>query len=1008
MVYFLKSRQERMTGQTFIQAINRYVAEINGIYRSGTGTEHSYRPALKTLLEHLTAGLTITNEPKRIACGAPDYIITQGDIPVGYIEAKDIPVGVHNKASKEQFDRYKRSLDNLIITDYLTFELFVDGELAVSVSIAQEKSGTIQADKKQYSAFTELIKTFAGFRGNTIYQSEQLAQMMAGKARLLAAVIEQALSGKNAEDDSLSGQLKAFRKILIHDLGPAAFADIYAQTLAYGLFAARMNDRSADTFNRGKAATLIPQSNPFLRKFFQYIAGYDLDERIRWIVDALADLFNWVAVEELLKEFGRANQDPFIHFYETFLAEYDPKLRESRGVYYTPLPVVRFIVQAVDDLLQTEFGLSKGLADNSKITRAIQGSGGTKKPVEFHRVQILDPAAGTGTFLAEVIGNIYRRFTRQKGLWTGYCAEHLIPRLNGFELLMAPYAMAHFKLDMILEQTGYQANADTRIRVYLTNSLEEPESKVPVLLMEKWLSDEAAEANGIKRDTPVMVVLGNPPYSVSSQNKGTWIEDLLDDYKINLHEKNIQPLSDDYIKFIRYGQYFIDHNGSGILAYISNNSFLDGLIHRQMRKRLLESFDRIYLLNLHGNTRKKERIPDDGKDINVFDIQQGVSINLFVKTGKKNTAENAAVFYYDLFGKREEKYQFLIKNTISTVPWQKIKPAAPQYFFITKDFSRQADYEESFGIQELFPVNTSGIKTHDDKNLVSFEPFKHNNQLYSYRPFDIRFINYDLTKVVRHRYQIMRHFLQGKNIGLIYKRGFTENAPPAFIANTIIDIRNWSCPGMQGSDYIAPLYCYPASDDLDHIAQRQPNLNLSIVTEIAEKTGLRFTAEKEASEDAFAPIDLLDYSYAVLHSPAYRQKYREFLKIDFPRVPYPETSEQFTDLAALGATLRGIHLLETVNYSGNLAEYPIEGNNTIDKPEYRDAKVWINKQQYFDAVPPELWDFYIGGYQPAQKWLKDRKGRSLNYDEIEHYQKILAALQSTITVQAQIDRIIGD
>jgi predicted helicase len=991
--------------------IAHYLNEVDKLYSSGNATEHSYRPALKSLFEKLTQGapapgLTITNEPKRIACGAPDYIITKGDIPVGYIEAKDISVGVHNKQNKEQFDRYKQSLNNLIITDYLTFELFVDGVQALSVSIAREKDGTIQADKKQYPAFIELIETFTSFRGNTIYQSEELARMMAGKAKLLAAIIQQALKDKQAENDSLSGQLEAFRKILIHDLSPEAFADIYAQTLAYGLFAARLNQKDASPFTRYLAPRLIPQSNPFLRKFFYYIAGIDLDGRIAWIVDALADLFNRVAVEELLKEFARANQDPFIHFYETFLAEYDPKLRETRGVYYTPLPVVRFMVQAVDDILQQEFNLSKGLADNSKIKRTIQEADGTKKQVELHKVQILDPAAGTGTFLAEVIGNIYERFARQKGLWAGYCAEHLIPRLNGFELLMAPYAMAHFKLDMVLEQTGYRA-MDKRIRVYLTNSLEEPEGDDPVLLMEKWLSDEAAEANGIKRDTPVMVVIGNPPYSVSSQNKGEWIQGLMDDYKKDLHERNIQPLSDDYIKFIRYGQHFISKNRSGILAYISNNSFLDGLIHRQMRNSLLQCFDKIYILNLHGSSKKKEATPDGGKDENVFDIQVGVSVNIFIKTDNKEEDELATVYHYGLYGGRESKYTFLLEHTLYTITWKTLSVESPQYFFVEKDFSGKADYEKGFKIDELFPVNSSGVKTHDDTNLVGFSPFSENNQLYNYRPFDIRHINYNLKKVVRHRFQVMQHFINGKNIGLIVARQCVSDWRYIFVNKTVADINLIATAGALGGGTVFPLYLYPVSDELDHTAQRQPNLNMELVAEIANKTGLRFTAEKQEAENTFAPIDILDYIYAVLYSNNYRETYREFLKIDFPRVPYPENAEQFTALAALGATIRGIHLLETVNCSGGLAEYPIEGNNAVDKPEFRDAKVWINKQQYFDAVPPEVWDYYIGGYQPAQKWLKDRKGRSLTYDEIEHYQKMVSALHLTIETQARIDEVRG-
>jgi predicted helicase len=775
-------------------------------------------------------------------------------------------------------------------------------------------------------------------------------------------------------------------------------------------------------------------------------------------VDALADLFNWVAVEELLKEFGKANQDPFIHFYETFLAEYDPKLRESRGVYYTPLPVVKFIVQAVDDILQKEFNLSKGLADSSKIKRIIQEAGGTKKQVEFHKVQILDPAAGTGTFLAEVIGKIYERFTRQKGLWAGYCAEHLIPRLNGFELLMAPYAMAHFKLDMILEQTGYQGTMDKRIRVYLTNSLEEPASNVPVLLMEKWLSDEAAEANSIKRDTPVMVVIGNPPYSGESANATK--EEFLQSYKKEpggvekLNEKNSKWLNDDYVKFIRYGQNFIDTYGDGILAFINNHSFLDNPTFRGMRWNLLQTFDKIYILDLHGNAKKKETAPDGSKDENVFDIQQGVSINLFIKTGKKKAGLDAEVFHYDLYGVRAVKYQFLLENNLAVVPYHKINPKAPQYFFVAKDFSSETEYKKGFSVQELFPINSLGLITKRDNLSISFNtdeqveklsyflndknnlgdvceyfdvPLKdkdnwdasiaRKNTKFNevrknildimYRPFDTRKIFYNEYFVARLNKKILRH-LQSANNAIIIGRqgqavGNADNWNIVYITNSLVDQNIF----YRGGGTVFPLYLYPEADTFDRSEPRRPNLNDSIVNIITKKTGLYFTEEKEETENTFAPIDILDYIYAVLHSPTYREKYREFLKIDFPRVPYPENAEQFTALAALGATLRSIHLLETVSYSGRLAEYPIRGNNAVDKPEYRDAKVWINKQQYFDEVPRNVWDFYIGGYQPAQKWLKDRKGRSLNYDEIEHYQKILIALHLTIEIQAQIDEVKG-
>jgi predicted helicase len=380
-----------------------------------------------------------------------------------------------------------------------------------------------------------------------------------------------------------------------------------------------------------------------LRKLFQDIAGYDLDDRLVWIVEELVSIFLATDVADIMKNFGKSTkqEDPVVHFYETFLAEYNPALRKARGVWYTPQPVVNFIVRAVDDILKTDFNLPQGLADTSKIkvktkhtTKATADLRSKLKEVEqeqeIHRVQILDPATGTGTFLAEVVRHIYQKFNRQQGIWSSYVNQHLIPRLNGFELLMDSYAMAHLKMDMLLTETGYKATSDQRFRIFLTNSLEEAHPDTGTLFS-SWLSDEADQANAVKRDTPVMVIMGNPPYSVSSTNKSEWIEKLTADYKKDLNERNIQPLSDDYIKFIRFGQHFIDKNGEGILAFISNNSFIDGLIHRQMRKHLMESFDKIYVLDLHGNSKKKETALDGSVDQNVFDIMQGVSINIFVK-----------------------------------------------------------------------------------------------------------------------------------------------------------------------------------------------------------------------------------------------------------------------------------------------------------------------------------------------------------------------------------------
>jgi predicted helicase len=903
-------------------------------------------------------------------------------------------------------------------------------------------------------------KQFTGCRGSSIYQTDTLAQLMAEKAKVLADSIEKALADKNAQDDTLTGQLAGFRRVLIHDLTEGTFADSYAQTLAYGMFAARLNDRSNEKFTRKRAAELIPLTNPFLRKFFQYIAGDDLEERISWVVDALADLFDCVAVAEILKEFGKANQDPYIHFYEYFLTAYNPALREQRGVYYTPLPVVQFIVRAVDEVLKGAFDLPLGLADNSKISRKQKNKDGDLENVEFHKVHILDPATGTGTFLSETINHIYQTFRNQQGLWAAYCAEHLLPRLHGFEILMAPYAMAHFKLDMKLKETGYTGDALHRLGVYLTNSLEEPDNKAPVLLMEKWLSDEATEASKIKSNVPVMVVMGNPPYNVSTQNQGKWIADLIGDYKEYLNEQNIQPLSDDYIKFIRFGQHYIEKNAGGILAYISNNSFLDGLIHRQMRKRLLEVFTNIYILDLHGSTKKCENNPAGGKDENVFDIQQGASINIFVKTGEgtqqtgisQKVKKHAQVFHADLYGTRKEKYDFLLSHTLDSVQWRRLSADAPYYFFVPRDFSGQEEYGRGFSLRDLFPVKANGIKTQRDDASITFsaqeaaslhadflalsreelmkkygfqnvrdwtiEGAKSDLEKHPlladkilYRPFDIRHTLYTgTTKGIMGypRHSIMRHLLSGENPALVASRQFGGKKQfVCFITKIITEIS--SQPFAPYS--VFPLYLYPDSGELDTSATRRPNLNPEVVKELATQLRLRFTDEKENNPGTFAPVDILDYIYAVLYSPTYRKKYQEFLKIDFPRVPYPENAEKFQKLTGWGAILRHIHLIDgeapqMQEKTQEYALYPIQGDNKTEKPEYRDGKIYLNKTQYFENVPEWVWNFYIGGYQPAQKWLKDRKGRQLSFGEIKHYQHIVRALWLTREIQEEIDKVI--
>jgi type I restriction-modification system DNA methylase subunit len=626
--------------------IQQYINNINQRYKLGNATEHTFRGDLQTLIESLVPDVQATNEPKRQSCGAPDYILTQKDIPVGFIEAKDIGDkdldGLKKTGNKEQFDRYKTSLNNLFFTDYIHFNLYRNGQLVTQIAIAQITDTEIIALPQNFAAFENLLKDFCSHISQTIKNPKQLAEMMAGKARLLSDIIEKALTTDetNKEDSTLKDQMNAFKHILIHDITPKGFADVYAQTIAYGMFAARLHDPTLPTFSRQEAAELIPKSNPFLRKLFGYIAGPDLDDRIKWIVDSLVEIFLACNVEEILKNYGKATkmENPIIHFYETFLSAYDPALRKARGVWYTPAPVVNFIVRAVDDILKTEFNLPQGLADTSKTKVKVNVQG---KPVEqeVHRVQILDPATGTGTFLAEVVKHIHQKFVSQQGIWSNYVENHLLPRLNGFELLMASYAMAHLQLDLLLTETGYKPTGNQRLRVYLTNSLEESHPDTGTLFA-NWLSQEANEANHIKRDAPVMCVIGNPPYSGESNNKGEWIMSLMEDYKKEpggkekLKEKNPKWINDDYVKFIRYGSHLIEKTGEGVLAFINPHGYLDNPTFRGMRWHLQKTFDKIYTIDLHGNSKKKETAPDGSADQNVFDIMQGVSINIFVKKKK--------------------------------------------------------------------------------------------------------------------------------------------------------------------------------------------------------------------------------------------------------------------------------------------------------------------------------------------------------------------------------------
>ncbi len=597
-----------------------YLKEIQENLSTGRATEQTHRSALKALLEAVGEGITAINEPRRVECGAPDYIITRARTPVGYVEAKDVGTNLDTAERSEQVRRYRASLSNLILTDYLEFRWYVEGEHRETARLATLTSdGRIRTQRGGIQALSGLLQKFFAQTMPTVGTPKELAQRMAALARMIRDLIQETFR-RESEEGALHAQLKAFRETLIPFLTPAQFADMYAQTITYGLFAARVRVPAGQNFTRERAAWNLPRTNPFLRRLFNEIAGPDLDDRIAWLVDDLAHLLARADMAEILRDFGKRTrqEDPVVHFYETFLAAYDPQERVRRGVYYTPEPVVSYIVRSLDHIVKTRFDRPLGLADTNTL--------------------ILDPAVGTATFLYFVIQQIHETLmaTGQAGAWNDYVENHLLPRVFGFELLMAPYAVAHMKLGILLQETGYDFTGDQRLGIYLTNSLEEAITRAETLGFARFITDEANAAAEIKKEKPIMVVLGNPPYSVSSANKGDHIERLMERYKAAVRdEQNIQPLSDDYIKFIRFAHERIERTGYGVIGMITNHSYLSGLIHRGMREELMKSFDEIYVLNLHGNALMGETAPDGGPDENVFDIRQGVAIVFMIKLGRR-------------------------------------------------------------------------------------------------------------------------------------------------------------------------------------------------------------------------------------------------------------------------------------------------------------------------------------------------------------------------------------
>ena len=1031
----------------FQQICRTYQQDIQSTHAQSDATaELSLHPHLKTFLEKtaefLGNEITVMSEPRRLEIGRPDFVVKSGLLPVGYVEAEAYgrDLNALTGHAKTQNERFIENLDNFILTNFVEFQLYAEGQLRATARVTDESTVSLET----------LLDRFLSASLTQIGTPEALAKHLARRTRELQTQIVTTLTDENS---GIYRMFSAFKELLLTTLTPDDFADMYAQTLAYGLFAARCTLPNGTNFSRHTAYAALPPSNPFLQQLFHQVASPNLEENVTYILDDIANLLANVPTEMLRTAFVvQAHfEDPVIHFYETFLAEYDPQRRIDRGVYYTPPQVISYIVRSVDGLLKTELNKPDGLADDSAL--------------------ILDPATGTGGFLLAVLNHIsaYITTTYGTGMWNRYINDaQLVQRLFGFEILVAPYTIAHLKLSLFLRAQGW--DAVKHLRIYLTNTLEEPVEK-ELYAFAEFISDEANAAVSVKRDEPLLVILGNPPYPRDSANPSrdsdgqfTFIGGLIEDYKQVdgqlLGERNSKALQADYVKFIRWAQWRIDKNGEGVVGYIVNNSFLDGPIFRGMRKSLLDSFNAIYLLNLHGSSRKREVAPTTQIDENVFDIVQGVSILLCVK--QRDNPAPAEVYYADMWGLREEKYRTLSETDLQTTAWSELQPTSPHYLFVPQAPEWRAEYEAGWEVTDIFQTDSVAIVTGRDKLTLHRTPEtlqetvadfvslpevaareqyglgrdsqdwkvclaqadlrnhpnaeQHITPIY-YRPFDTRWTYYTGQSAgfhMRPRHNVMRHLRQD-NLALYVCRVVSNPVwQHALITDKITENRYVSNRGSE-SAHVFPLYLYPDPEELELATERLLNLKPDFLKAFSGQIGLPQIAPSGLPQGV-SPEEILAYIYAILYGPTYRERCYAFLQYGLPRITLPRNIEHFRKLSALGQELIDWHLLEgaqsqiTPAGSGELPRHRFEGGGegVVSQVRYVDGGVWINPTQHFTDVPADVWNYEVGAHQVCEKWLKDRRGSALSHDEVRQYRSILVAVAETLRLMEEIDDIIGE
>lgn len=1037
---------------TFRASVEKYFKAIASQYRRGDAREESYYDALKQLWEELGSQLSnphakLTVLPRQTEAGNPDMRVWSDEHHVtGYIEAKDPKEANLDRVEvSEQLKRYCAAFPNVILTNFLEFRLYRSGQLMgqpVIIASLQALQAGMNVPFQHEEQFRELVERFFDFQLPRIYTAQTLAVALADRTRYLQQqVLAQLVDDEDHKLNSeLVNLLAEFKQMLMSDLTSDTFADLYAQTITYGMFAARM--RVTGTFTRETALNGIPATIGILRKLFKYISIGDTPERLRVIIDDIADVLAVADTDKVFKGFDKNGRDPVADFYETFLGEYDPAKKKQHGVYYTPQPVVSYIVRSVDQILRDSFGKPDGLADPS--------------------VTVLDPAAGTMTFPATAVRLAAETYKAKygDGSLDNWVREHVLQHFFAFELMIAAYTVGHLRISMVLADIGYSRGDNDRFQLYITNTLENTaiahtklqERPIPGM---SPLADERTAADDIKNRERILVIMGNPPYSGTSSNKGAWITGLIDDYKVvdgkPLGEKNPKWLQDDYVKFIRFAQWKIDQAGEGVLGFITNHGYLDNSTFRGMRRSLMTSFDQLHILNLHGNSHRNEKAPDGSKDENVFwGIEQGVSIVLAVK----RHSIPKGVWYGDLWGDRDAKFRVLGSEQMTQTAWQELNPRSDTYLFVPQDTALAEEYEQWPKVTEIFPVGSVGVVTARDDFAVGFDTSVLKNRLEMffnsdvrdeelkeslgledtgtwrlarareeirkdpyrmesvvpilYRPFDMRWFIYHDAIIERARRDVMSQLLPAsRNLAIVVPRRVETKGDwqHCFIADVPVD---HVAVSLKTIDTVLPLFRF--SPDEGSTKQKgsirtadawvgSPNVDRTIWDNLGSDLGFKPTPEQ-----------LIGYVYAVLYAPAYRKRYAQFLKADFPRIPFTKDRDTFRKLADLGQQLIDLHLMRSPELDNPISRFCGKGDGAVTKVEYDPdrGRVTINPTQYFDGVIPDLWAYQIGGYQVLAKWLKDRKGRFLTSADTIHYSRIVTALARTSNLQRTIDPIAAE